>query len=278
MELTQFGIWTSPRALGEGQLGPAAALIEDLGFGALWVGGSPRLDEVRPALAQTDSLTVATGIVNVWQYEPETLAREFHELDAEFPGRLLLGIGIGHPEATSEYQRPLSKMRSFFDGLAAAPEPVPRERLVAAALGPKMLDLSFERGLGTHPYFTPVEHTRFAREHLGPAALVAPELAVAVDDDPEQARAAARKYASFYLGLSNYTDNLRRFGWGDEDLADGGSQRLLDAVVPQGSAADVATVARAHLNAGADHVCLQAVGTSGIPTQQWTALARELIG
>jgi probable F420-dependent oxidoreductase len=278
MELTNFGIWTSPRALGEGQLGPAAALAEELGFGTLWVGGSPQLPEVRPALEATRSLKLATGIVNVWQYEPAKLAAEFHELDREFPGRLLLGIGIGHPEATSEYQKPLAKMRGFFDGLAAAAEPVPRERLVAAALGPKMLDLSFERGLGTHPYFTPIEHTRFAREHLGPAALVAPELAVVVDEDPQRARAAARSYAHLYLGLTNYTANLRRFGWGDADFADDGSDRLLDAVVPQGSAQSVAAVAQAHLEAGADHVCLQTVGVTGIPTEAWTALARVLIG
>jgi probable F420-dependent oxidoreductase len=278
MDLTRFGIWTSPRALGDGQLGQAAALVEELGFGAIWVGGSPHLPDVRAALTATRSLTIATGIVNVWQYEPDTLAAEFHQLEQEFPGRLLLGIGIGHPEATSEYQKPLAKMRGFFDGLAAAEPPVPRERLVAAALGPKMLELSFERALGTHPYFTPVEHTRFAREHLGPQALVAPELAVVVDDDPERARAAASKYAGFYLGLSNYASNLRRFGWDDPDLSDGGSQRLLDAVVPQGSGEHVAKLVHAHLDAGADHVCVQTVGVSGIPTAAWTAMARALIG
>jgi len=227
-------------------------------------------------LAATENLVVATGIVNIWQYDPAELAAEFHEIDAEFPGRLLLGIGIGHPEATSEYTKPLTKSREFMDGIAAAARPVPRERMVMAALGPKMLDLSFERTLGTHPYFTPVEHTRFARERLGSTALVAPELAVAIDEDPERARAAARKYSALYLGLVNYTSNLKRFGFDEADIANGGSDRLIDAVVPSGSVETAAAMARAHLDAGADHVCLQTVGVEGIPTAQWTALAQAL--
>jgi probable F420-dependent oxidoreductase len=227
-------------------------------------------------LAATENLVVATGIVNIWQYDPAELAAEFHEIDAEFPGRLLLGIGIGHPEATSEYTKPLTKSREFMDGIAAAVRPVPRERMVMAALGPKMLDLSFERTLGTHPYFTPVEHTRFARERLGSSALVAPELAIAIDEDQERARAAARKYAALYLGLVNYTSNLKRFGFDDSDIAGGGSDRLIDAVVPSGSVETAAAVARAHLDAGADHVCVQTVGVDGIPTEQWTALAQAL--
>ncbi len=275
MNLTNFGVWIG-RSIPETDRAEAAGLVERLGFGTVWLGGSPRLPETRAMLAATENLVVATGIVNIWQYDPAELAAEFHQIDAEFPGRLLLGIGIGHPEATSEYTKPLTKSREFMDGIAAAAQPVPRERMVMAALGPKMLDLSFERTLGTHPYFTPVEHTKFARERLGANALVAPELAVAIDEDPERARAAARKYSALYLGLVNYTSNLKRFGFEDSDIADGGSDRLIDAVVPSGSVETAAAMARAHLDAGADHVCLQTVGVEGIPTDQWTALAQAL--
>jgi probable F420-dependent oxidoreductase len=275
MNLTKYGVWIG-RSLSEPEYGEAARLVQDLGFGALWLGGSPKLPKLRPMLEATDGLVIATGIVNIWQYEPAVLAQEFAQLDREFPGRVLLGIGIGHPEATSEYQKPLTKSRDFLDGIAAAPTPVPRERMVVAALGPKMLDLSFERTLGTHPYFTPVEHTRVTRERLGAQALVAPELAVVVDEDHDRARSAARKYSELYLGLANYTGNLKRLGWSEEDLADGGSDGLIDAVVPQGSAAQLAFVVQAHLDAGADHVCVQTVGVSGVPTAEWTAMAAAL--
>jgi probable F420-dependent oxidoreductase len=277
MQLTKYGVWIGS-SLAEDSYGAAAALAERLGFGALWLGGSPRLPALRGMLEGSEKLVVATGIVNVWQYEPAELAQEFQALDAEFPGRTLLGIGIGHPEATSEYKTPLAKMREFFDGLAAARPPVPRERMVAAALGPKMLDLAFERSLGTHPYFVPPEHTRFARERLGAAALVAPELAVSISGgDADANRDAARKYATLYCGLQNYTRNLERFGYTPADFADGGSDRLLDEIVPQGAAEQVAASVRQHLDAGADHVCVQTVGVAGIPTEEWTALAAALI-
>ena len=277
MELTKFGIWSSLRGVEEAERREAVKLVEQLGFGVFWVGSSPRLPTMRPLLEATDKLVIATGIVNVWDYEPAELAAEFWELDADFPDRLLLGIGIGHPEATSEYQKPLAKMRSFLEGLATAERPVPRERMTVAALGPKMLDLSFERTLGTHPYFTPPAHTKFARERLGPSALVAPELAVVVDDDHLSAKIAAREYAHFYLGLSNYTSNLLRFGFTEGDLENGGSERLIDEIVPQGSAAQLEPAVQAHLDAGADHVCVQVVGVQGVPADQWRALAQALI-
>ncbi len=277
MRLGEIGVWTSLRAIGEENAATAANLVEQLGFGAFWLGGSPRLPAVRPLLEASERLVIATGIVNVWQYEPAQLAEEFAVLNAEFPDRLLLGIGIGHPEATSEYTRPLTKMREFLDGLDGAAEPVPTDLRCIAALGPKMLRLSAERSLGTHPYFVPVEHTAQARAELGRTALIAPELAVVVDDDTARARAAAREYAANYLRLRNYTTNLLTCGFDQRDLADGGSDRLIDAVVPQGSAAAVALVAREHLAAGADHVCVQAVGVRGVPTAEWTALAAELV-
>jgi probable F420-dependent oxidoreductase len=277
MQLGEIGIWTSYRAIGERNAGEAAELAEDLGYGAFWLGGSPQLPTVRPLLDATQRLIVATGIVNVWQYEPAKLAGEHAELTRDFPGRLLLGIGIGHPEATSEYSKPLSTMREFFDGLDGAATPVPRNERCAAALGPKMLDLSAQRSLGTLTYFSPVEHTRFARERVGESALVAPELACVVDTDTDRARTKARSYAELYLGLRNYTTNLLNFGFTDKDIADGGSDRLIDTIIPHGTADEIAAVAREHLDAGADHVCLQPVGVSGIPREEWTALASALI-
>jgi len=219
-------------------------------------------------------MTVATGILNVWQHAPEAVAAGHAELARDFPGRFLLGIGIGHPEATSDYRRPLATLRAFFDGL----DGVPREERVAAALGPKMLDLAAERALGAHTYFVPPEHTRVARERLGHDALLAPEVAVVVEPDAETARRIAREYASSYLALRNYASNLLRHGFTEADLEDGGSDRLIDAVIPHGSADQVAEGVRAHLDAGADHVCLQPLGHGPHPGADYRALAAALIG
>ncbi len=275
-KLGQYGVWVSPRAIGAEQLGAAAATAEELGYGAIWLGGSPRLPAVRPMLEATDRLIVATGIVNIWQYEPAQLAAEYAELEPEFPGRLLVGIGIGHPEATSDYTRPLATTRAFLDGLDGAVTPLPRDHTVIAALGPRMLELSAQRTLGTHPYFVPVAHSRLAREAVGAGKLVAPEVACVLDDETDRARETARSYAALYLGLTNYTRNLLHCGFTEDDIAHGGSDALIDAVIPHGSAAEIAAVARAHVDAGADHVCLQTIGVSGVPRAQWAALAAAL--
>ena len=277
MDIAHIGIWTSYRPIGIDRVGEAAKLAEQLGYGAWWVGGSPHVPEIRPILQATSTLIAATGILNVWRNDPRETAAADAALRAEFPGRFMLGVGIGHPEATSDYRRPLRTMRAFLDGLDASSTPPPADERCLAALGPKMLDLAGERTAGTHPYFTTVEHTRFARERLGTGKLVAPELACVVDTDPVRAKAVARDYAERYLGLSNYTRALLAFGFTERDLADGGSDRLIDAVIPQGSAEQIAEVARAHLDAGADHVCLQPLGEQGIPRNSWTALAGALI-
>jgi probable F420-dependent oxidoreductase len=271
MNLGQLGVW---RRLPDGT--DANAAIEACGYTTLWVGGSPSLEQVRPYLEGTSQIPVATGILNVWQHEPADVAAQHAELERDFPGRFVLGIGIGHPEATAEYTTPLARMRAFFDGLDAAPEPVPRDRRLAAALGPKMLALSAERSLGTHPYFVSAEHTRFAREQVGPDALVAPEVAVVVETDDETARQVARKYAALYLRLRNYTNNLLRFDFTEADIADGGSDRLIDAVIPHGSAERIAEAVRAHLDAGADHVALQPLGHGPSPVADYEALARAV--
>jgi probable F420-dependent oxidoreductase len=270
--LGRIGIWRRHQEGAEG-----VAEIEALGFGTLWLGGSPAPADARPFLERSRTLTVATGILNVWRHRPADVAADRGRLDDEFGGRFLLGIGIGHPEATSEYRRPLATIRAFLDGLDEAQRPVPREERVLAALGPKMLDLAAERSLGAHPYLTTPEHTRSARERVGPGVLVAPEVTVVVEPDVPTARELARAFATPYLRLSNYSASLLRHGFTGEDLADGGSDRLIDAVIPHGSAEQVAEAVRAHLDAGADHVCLQPVGHGGVPLGDYRALARVLI-
>ena len=257
--------------------GEAAKLAEQLGYGTWWVGRSPHVPDIRPVLDATSTLVAATGILNVWINDPGETAAADAALRADFPGRFVLGIGIGHPEAASNYRRPLTEMRLFLDGLDASPTPTPVDGRCLAAMSPKMLELARERTAGTHLYFVSVDHTRLARERLGGGKLVAPEVACVVDTDSARARAVARDYAKLYLGLQNYRQALLVSGFTEGDLADGGSDRLIDAVIPQGSAGQIAEVVHAHLDAGADHVCLQPLGEEGIPRKSWTALAQALI-
>jgi len=277
MNLGKIGVWTSYRPFGIDRAGEAAKLVEQLGYGAWWVGGSPQVPAIRPILEATSTLTAATGILNVWANDPAETSTQDAELRAEFPGRFVLGIGIGHPEATSDYRRPLTAMRSFLDGLDASASPRPAQERCLAALRPKMVELARERTAGAHTYFVPVEHSRATRERLGAGKLLAPELACVVETDPERARAVAREYAELYLGLSNYTRNLLDLGYTEDDLAGNGSDRLIYAVISHGSAGRVAEVVRAHLDAGADHVCVQPPGEPGIPRESWTALAKALL-
>src|SRR5829696_7075035 len=230
MDIGDIGIWTSYRPFGVARAGEAARLAEQLGYGAWWVGGSPHVPDIRPVLEATSTLVAATGILNVWSNDPGETAAADAALRADFRGRFMLGVGIGHPEATSDYRRPLRTMRRFVDGLDASPSPPPIDGRCLAALGPKMLDLAGERTAGTHPYFVPVEHTRFARERLGAGKLVAPELACVVDTDPVRAKAVAREYAKLYLGLRNYAQAVLGLAITESDLADGGSDRLIDAI------------------------------------------------
>ena len=276
MQLGTLGVWTTYRALGEEHAGEAAALAERLGYGTFWLGGSPRLPSVRPLLASTEHIVVGTSIVNVWAYEPDDLAAEYAELARDFPDRLVVGIGVGHPEAARDYSKPLTALREFLDGLDAADAPLPRDRRCLAALAPKTLALSAERSLGTIPYFTPIAHTHSARERLGRDVLIAPELAFALDADVSRARETARAYASRYLPLRNYTNNLLRHGFTEQDIADGGSDRLLDAVVPHRSLEAITSIARGQLDAGADHLALQALGEPGVPRRGWAALAEVM--
>jgi probable F420-dependent oxidoreductase len=272
MNLGKIGVWRR-RQDGSHDL----AELEALGYTAFWVGSSPSMADARSFLEHSSTLTIATGILNVWQHEPADVAAQHAEVARDFPGRFLLGIGVGHPEAIAEYQSPLAKIRGFFDGLDAAPAPVPKDHRAGAALGPKMLDLVAERSLGAHTYFVPPEHASFARERLGPGPLIAAEVAVVVEPDEDAAREVARAYAARYLAARNYVRNLGRFGFTDSDIADGGSDRLIDAVIPHGSADAIAEAVRAHLDAGADHVCLQPLGPAEKRPADYRALAGALL-
>jgi len=268
MGIGKVGIWM-PKRFGTA----AVAEIEALGYGALWLGGSPSVQEAIPFLEATTSMTIATGILNVWEHDPIDVAAAHAGVTARFPGRFLLGVGIGHPERTSDYTRPLATMRAFCEGLDAAPRPVSKDELVLAALGPRMLDLASAHASGTHTYFVTPEHTRFARERLGADALVAPEVAVVVEPDPEVARAVARTYAASYLSLTNYVKNLLDFGFTEDDIAGNGSDRLIDAVVPHGTPGQIAAALDEHFAAGADHVCVQPLGHGEPPVEDYRVLA-----
>jgi probable F420-dependent oxidoreductase len=277
VDIGKIGAWSIYRPSGLEDASEAAKLVEQLGYSAWWVGASPDVADVRPILKATSTLVAATGILNVWANQPAETAAAAAAVRADFPGRFMLGIGIGHREATRDYGKPLATMRAFLDGLDASDSPPPPGGRCLAALGPKMLDLAGERAAGTHTYFVPVEHTRAARKRLGPGKLVAPELACVVDTDPARAKTIARDYAQRHLGLRNYAQNLIHFGFTEDELANGGSDRLLNAIVPHGSAEQIAEIVHAHLDAGADHVCLQPLGEDGIPRNAWTALAKALI-
>src|SRR4051812_4258976 len=188
MNIGRIGVWTSYRPFGVERAGEAARLAEELGYGAFWLGGSPHVPDVRPILEATSTLVAATGILNVWINDPAETAAADAALRTDFRGRFMLGIGIGHPEATSDYRRPLRSMPAFLDGLDAPWPPPPAGERCLAALGPKMLDLAAERTAGAHTYFVPVEHTRSARERLGPDKLIATEVACVVETDAARAK------------------------------------------------------------------------------------------
>ncbi|CAJ1502855.1 LLM class F420-dependent oxidoreductase [[Mycobacterium] kokjensenii] len=270
-ELGRYAVWTFGSPTPE-----QATEIERLGYGAIWVGGSPAADLafVEPLLAATSTLQVATGIVNVWSAAAGPVAASYHRIETAFPGRFLLGVGVGHPEHTAEYRSPYRALTDYLDALDEAG--VPTSRRVLAALGPKVLRLAAERSAGAHPYLTTPEHTASARELVGPSVFLAPEHKVALTTDVAAARAAGRESVDFYLGLSNYVNNWRRLGFDDADVRTPGSDRLIDAMVAHGTAEAIAARLAEHLDAGADQVTIQVLGgpTALLPTL--TALAGPL--
>jgi probable F420-dependent oxidoreductase len=264
--LGRVGVWIPGLATGGASgAGDVARRAEQLGVSALWVGGgnanAKALDERVAMLEATENLVVATGIASIWAWPPVELEERAAAIERAHPGRFVLGLGVAHAPSVQalghEYSRPLGKMRAFLDDLdrAAGNGPVPTR--VLAALGPAMLGLAGERSAGAHPYLVMPEHTSSARRTLGPSPVLAPEQAVVVNADAQTARKIARDYLATYLTLSNYLSNFRRLGFEESDFAGGGSDRLVDALVPWGNAPAVAKRVQAHFDAGADHVCIQ---------------------
>ncbi|MCP9275448.1 LLM class F420-dependent oxidoreductase [Mycolicibacterium arenosum] len=231
--------------------------IEALGYGAIWAGGSPPADLawIDPILGATDSLQLATGIVNIWTAAAAPVAESYHRIEKAYPGRFLLGIGVGHPEAHTEYKKPYDALNDYLDELDQ--HGVPKDRIVVAALGPRVLKLSARRSAGAHPYLTTPEHTAQARELIGPDAFIAPEHKVVLTTDAEQARAVGRKALEIYLNLANYLNNWKRLGFTDADVAKPGSDALVDSVIAYGTTEAIAARLTEHLTAGADHVPVQ---------------------
>ena len=292
VQLGRTGVWSGQLRYGgdPGERRDAAAELETLGYSALWVPGGiggEIFDDCRALLEATGRVPVATGILNLWMHTPEETAEGHAGLTRDFPDRFLLGIGISHGPLidsieAGRYERPIDKTRAFLDALDAADPPVPVGERALAALGPRMLELARDRTAGAHPYLVVPEHTRRAREVLGPDRVLAPEQHVFLGTDAAEARAAARHSLQIYLGLPNYTNNWIRSGFTPDDLADGGSDRLCDALVVWGDEATIAGRVREHHDAGADHVCIQVVTSPdagpGMPMDALRALAPALTG
>ncbi|MFF0110156.1 LLM class F420-dependent oxidoreductase [Streptomyces hirsutus] len=279
----RVGIWSSAlhgsRAddAGKEAIADAVAELEELGYGTLWIGGSPSPDDAAAVVAATRTVTVATGVLSIWDHTAEEVAARIAAIDASERGRFVLGLGVSHGPMVPQYARPYSAMVAYLDALDAATPPVNSGHRVLAALGPKMLKLATGRALGAHPYLVTTEHTAEAREVLGPDALLAPELSVVLDTDLDRARTTARNMLRMYLRLPNYTDNLLRLGFAESDFEGGGSVRLLDALFALGDAERVRARTREYLDAGADHVALQVLTAeedgAGLPRAQWRQLA-----
>ncbi|MFM7068755.1 MAG: LLM class F420-dependent oxidoreductase [Actinomycetes bacterium] len=291
VNLGTYGIWTGALdAVSSARAGEFAGEVEELGFGALWIPETVAREVFVSSsllLSATNSLVVATGIANRYGRDALTCAAAQQTLAEAFPGRFLLGLGVSHEHLVSkirhhDYSKPYSAMVEYLDAMDSAlyfsPKSDVPAQTVLAALGPKMLELAATRTAGAHPYFVPPEHTAYAREIMGAAPLLAVEQMVVLETDPSTARDVARSNMAIYMRLPNYTNNLRRLGWSEEDLADGGSDTLVDAIVAWGTVDQVLERVRAHLDAGADHVCIQALRAdpTEVPVEEWRELAGTL--
>lgn len=266
MKFDGIGIYSTELRFGHpDEIAAAAQELEALEFTGLWLPGAfggPVFDTVELILDATDRIPVATGIANIWAHTPEEMAQAYADLEKRHPDRFLLGLGASHAEfaavlGVDDFTRPFSKMKGYLEALDHAAPPVPPARRALAALGPKMRELAVDRTAGIHSYFVTPEHTRLTREQAGPDALLAVEHAVVLEESPEVARDIARAYTRTYLTLPNYTRNLEKFGYTSDDFQNGGSDRLIDDVVAWGSPEQIRERLRAHLDAGAGHVCVQ---------------------
>ena len=277
----RYGIWSvglrNEDPARRGELAEAAAELEQLGYGAVWLGGSSAARHAVPLIEATSTLTVGTSIQSIWQYDAAESAADYAEVEAAHPGRFLLGLGVSHAKLADQYRRPYSALVAYLDALDTAG--VPADRRLLAALGPKTLELARDRSAGSIPYLVTPEHTAKARAILGETPLLAPELKVVLETDPTRARTVARDYLAMYLALPNYTNNFLRNGFTESDLTNGGSDRLVDAVFAWGDESSIRTRIDAFFAAGADHVALQIVdGTSreALPREPWRNLASLL--
>lgn len=284
------GVWTHDvERMSAAGAGEYVRAIESLGFAALWfpesLGSKEAFAHASLLLGGTNTLVIASGIANIWARDPVAMANGARTLVDAYPDRFLLGMGVSHAPTVktrgTTYARPLEHMRSYLDAMDAAPYVGPKVDvpIVLAALGPQMLQLAAERTLGGHPYFVPVEHTTMARKELGAGPLLAVEQAAVLSDDPAAARATARRHMKRYLELDNYVNNLRRLGWGDTDLAEGGSDKLVDAIVVWGGTAAIQSRIDEHRKRGADHICLQVLRADpkGSPTADLEPIARAVL-
>jgi probable F420-dependent oxidoreductase len=292
MDIGRVGIWTFVLDLqAAARAREIAAELEHLGYGALWVPDAVGRDPLVHAtllLDATHRIVVGTGIAQIYGRDPLSMAAGWKTVSEAFPGRFVLGLGVSHQPLVEglrgePYRRPLKAMREYLDGMDAAmyvgAEPPEPPRRVLAALGPKMLALAAKRADGAHPYNVPPEHTAQAREILGPGKLLAPEQAVVLATDPVEARRIGRQHVAIYRDLPNYMNNLRRFGITDDDIADGGSDRLVDMLVAWGDVDTIRARVREHLDAGADHVAVQVVTRErgAVPLAEWRELAPVLL-
>ncbi|WNI14363.1 LLM class F420-dependent oxidoreductase [Actinacidiphila sp. ITFR-21] len=277
----RIGIWSSALSKDDaavsGENRDAAAELEELGYGTIWLGGSPLVDRAAPILEATRRITVATGITSIWQQSAAEAAAGIAALDERLRDRFVLGVGASHESLSPGYARPYSAMVSYLDELDRAPVPVPAGQRVLAALGPRMLELAARRAIGAHPYLVTVEHVAQARQELGPDAFLAPELGVVLDPDPARGRQVARQAIAYYLPLPNYTENWLRRGFVEADLADGGSDHLLDELYAVGDEDAIRARVEDFFAAGADHVALQVLtADDGLPHAEWRKLASAL--
>jgi probable F420-dependent oxidoreductase len=291
-DLGKVGIWTGVLdAVPSAEAQRIAARVEELGFPTLWIPEAIGRDPFVTAtllLSATSKLNIATGIANIYARDAVTMANTQRSLEEAFPGRFLLGLGVSHHHLVDrvrhhEYSKPYSRMVAFLDemdnALFMAVGPSERPATVLAALGPKMLKLSAERADGAHPYFVPVEHTAQAREIVGPNAILAPEQMVVLETDRTRAVEIARKGMAIYLRAPNYVNNLKRLGFTNDDVADGGSERLVDAIVACGDVNAAVDRVRAHFDAGASHVAVQVLQDeyTAVPAGAWQDLAAALV-
>jgi len=282
MEIGRAGIWWSGSWRADDGDRDIAAEMEELGYSSLWSSGgfepglSSRFERL---LAATTRVIVSSGIVSIWAARAEDVSKEAAGLERRFPGRFLLGLGASHAPLVEGYVRPYAHMVSYLDALDSLGPAVAKDRRVLAALGPRMVELAGLRSAGAHPYFVPAAHTARVRAVLGPEPLLAPEVTVVLEADPTKARDLARAFATGYLALPNYANNLRSLGFGEDDLAGGGSDRLIDSVVCWGDLDTVVEKIAEHYDAGADHVCIQVLSKSqsSFPVAEYRQLAPALL-